>query len=207
MPITSKRNELLDYIEPFQVGAGRLPDSTGMAHLQTLIDNLTAKDPAPDIGSAFPQLAGLWRCVFTNSRFVLGLNRLRVAQLSAVYQYVIIDAAGTAGHYFNIAEMSRNNRVRAACGEYAMIQPSGSEPDRLEVQYQWFYTALRIWSSYEGARSLAARLEDGRVPRKIRVAFHKAGWQRHGYMDEDLRIVYGSEGGIFVLVRESQNAA
>jgi hypothetical protein len=207
MPITSKRNELLDYIEPFQVGAGRLPDSTGLAHLQTLIENLTAESPAPDIGSAFPQLAGLWRCLFTNSRFVLGLNRLRVAQLSAVYQYIVIDVGTGKGHYFNIAEMSRNKKVRAACGEYAMIQPSGLDPDRLEVQYQWFYAAVRIWSSYEGARCLASRLENGHVPRKIRVAFHKAGWQRHGYMDEDLRIVYGSEGGIFVLVRESHNAA
>src|SRR5215467_14485387 len=101
MPITSKRSELLDYIEPFQVGSGRLPDSKGMEHLQTLIDNLTIENPAPDIGAAFPKLAGLWRCRFTNSRFVLGLNRLRVARLSAVYQHVVIDAAGRTGHYLN----------------------------------------------------------------------------------------------------------
>jgi hypothetical protein len=204
MPVTSKRTELLDFIEPFPVGSGRMPDSNGMEHLKTLIDNLTTENPAPNIGAAFPQLAGLWRCLFTNSRFVLGLNGVRIAQLSAVYQYVVIDAAERTGHYFNIAEMSRNNKVRAACGEYAMIRPSGSEPDRLEVEYQWFYTAIRIWSPYEGARCLAGRLETGHVPRKIRLTFHKTGWQRHVYIDEDMRIVYGSEGGIFVLVRESQ---
>ena len=207
MSISSRKSDLLAYIEPFHVDTGRQPDSRGMEHLQTLIRNLEQENPAPDMAAAFPQLAGLWRCLFTSSRFVLGLNQLRVAQLSAVYQYVVIHASGKGGHYFNIGEMSRESRVCGALGEYAVIRPSEAEPGRVEVQYQWFYAAVRVWSSYEGAQRLAARLETGRIPRKIRVPFHKAGWQRNAYLDDELRIVFGSEGGIFVLVREPQTGS
>jgi hypothetical protein len=202
MPTSPRIRELLSYIEPFHIGAPRRPDSRGMDHLQTLIRNVTEENPVPDIALAFPQLAGLWRCLFTSSRFVLGLNRMRVVQLSAVYQYVVINGDGKSGHYLNIGEMSRKGRVRGACGEYAAIQPSCMEPGRLDVQYHWFYAAFRIWSGYEGAQCLADRLEAGRVPRPLRVPFHKAGWQMHAYLDDALRIVFGSEEGIFILVRE-----
>jgi hypothetical protein len=202
MPVSSRRSELLAYLEPFQVGSGRQPDFREMDHLQTLIRDLAKENPVPDIEAEFIRLGGLWRCIFTSSRFVLGLNRLRVAQLSAVYQSIVIDPDGKAGHYFNIGEMSRAGRVCGACGEYASIHPSGAGAGRLDVQYQWFYAALRVWSLYEGFKSLSERLETGHVHRKIRVPFHKAGWQWNAYLDDRLRVVFGSEGGIFVLVRE-----
>jgi hypothetical protein len=202
MPVSSARSELLAYLEPFHIGSGRQPDAREMERLQALIRDLTKENPLPDIETGFIRLAGLWRCIFTNSRFVLGLNRLGVARLSAVYQSVVIDPDGKAGHYFNIGEMSRADKVRGACGEYAKIHPSGAGPGRVDVHYQWFYAAFRVWSPYEGSRSLSDRLETGRVRRKIRLPFQKTGWQWNAYLDDGLRVVFGSEGGIFVLLRE-----
>jgi hypothetical protein len=202
MAVASRRSELLAYLEPFHVGSGRQPDSREMEHLQTLIRDLAKENPPPDIEAGFVRLAGLWKCIFTSSKFVLGLNRLRVARLSAVYQSVVVAPDGKAGHYFNIGEMSRAGRVCGACGEYASIHPSRVGPGRLDVLYQWFYVAPRVWSSYEGFKSLSDRLETGHVHRKLRLPFHKAGWQWNAYLDDQLRVVFGSEGGIFVLVRE-----
>jgi hypothetical protein len=199
--MASRRSELLAYIEPYHVGTGRQPDSSGFDTLRALIRSLAEHNPNPEISAAFPQLAGLWRCLFSSSRFVLGLNKLRVAELSSVYQYVVIDPSGKTGYYFNIGEMSRSRNVCGACGEYAAMQPSDTEADRLQVQYQWFYAAFRVWSEYEGAKLLAARLGAGSVPNGIRVPFHKAGWQQNVYLDDEMRVVLGSEGGIFVLVR------
>jgi len=127
-------------------------------------------------------------------------------RLSAVYQSVIVHADKKTGYYFNIAEMSRGGMVRGACGEYASIQPSAAELGRLDVGYRWFYFAVRVLSLYEGHKRLSERLEMGGVPRHIRLPFHKPGWQSNTYLDDQLRIVLGSEGGIFVMVRESEES-
>jgi hypothetical protein len=202
MPVSSRKNELLSYLKPFQLGSGRHPDLGEMKRLESLIRDLAGENPTPNLESAFSRIAGMWKCIFTDSRFVLGLDRLLVVRLSGVYQSVTIHRDGKTGHYFNIAEMSRGGTVTGACGEYASIQPSGAEPGRVDVQYEWFYFAVRILSRYEGHTSLADRLESGRVPRRIRLPFHKVGWQSIMYLDNDLRIVRGSEGGLFVLASQ-----
>ena len=201
MTATSRKSDLLAYLKPFHVGSGRAPNAGEMKFLEALIRDLAGENPTPNLDTAFSSIAGMWKCIFTSSRFVLGLDRLRVARLSAVYQNVIVHPDGKTGHYFNIAEMSRAGTVRGACGEYASIQPSRGKPGRLDVQYHWFYFAVRMLSVYEGHKSMSDRLEMGRLPRHVRLPFKKEGWQSHIYLDDDLRIVRGSEGGLFVLVR------
>jgi len=203
MPMSSSKSELLSHLEAFHISTKRQPCSKEMERIQRLIRNLTETSPAPDLHKGLPCLAGLWKCIFTSSRFVLGLNRLRVAQLSDVYQYVAVETNGQSGHYFNIGEMSRGGKVRGACGEYALIRASSTERGQLHVEYKWFYTAFRVWLKYEGASRLAGSLEAGRVAWQIRLPFNKTGWQQTAYLDEDLRVVFGSEGGIFILIRES----
>ena len=203
MPDSFRRRELLTWLEPFHVGSGRQPAAEEMNQIRTLIRALATENPIPNVAAAFSRIAGMWKCIFTTSRFVLGLDHLRIVRLSAVYQNVVVHPGGKTGHYFNIAEMSRGT-VRTVCGEYASIQPSGTKPSRLDVQYQWFYLAVRVFSSYEGQESLSHALETDRVPRSIRLPFRKPGWQSIKYLDERLRIVCGNEGGMFVMVREGE---
>jgi hypothetical protein len=172
-----------------------------MKRLEALVSALEEENPTPDLRVGFDRVQGTWRCIFTNSRFVLDLDRLLLVRLSAVYQKVFVHHDTTKGHYFNIAELSRGDRVRSACGEYASIQPSDTVPNRIEVHYQWFYLAIRVWSEYEGQPNLSNRLESGTVRKCIRVPFRKAGWQSTLYLDDDMRIVRGSEGGLFILVK------
>lgn len=201
MTVSSRKSELLACIEPFHAGSGCQPHAVEMKRLLALIHDLEEQNP-PNLEAGFSRIAGMWKCIFTTSRFVLGLDRIPAVQRSAIYQKVIVHADGKTGHYFNIAELSRGGMVRGACGEYASIQLSGAEPGRVDVQYHWFYFAFRVLSRYEGHESLSDGLETGHAPRLIRLPFHKAGWQSIAYLDDDLRIVRGSEGGLFVLVNE-----
>jgi hypothetical protein len=200
LPMSSGKSELLAYIQPFCVGTRHQPGIQEMKRVEALVDALQKENPTPDLRIGFSRVQGTWRCVFTTSRYVLGLDRLHLVRLSAVYQSVFVYPDGITGHYFNIAELSRGARVRAACGEYANVQLSDAVPGRLEVQYQWFYFAIRAWSRYEGHRTLSDHLETGAVRTCVRLPFHKVGWQSILYLDDDLRIVRGSEGGLFVLV-------
>jgi hypothetical protein len=101
-----------------------------------------------------------------------------------------------------MAELSRGSRVKIVCGEYAAIKPSASVSSQVEVQYNYFYFALRLLSVYEGRASLVAGLENNHLPNSVRLRFHKSGWQATIYLDDNLRIVYGNHGGLFILVKE-----
>jgi hypothetical protein len=200
VPMLSKGQELLDYMRPFRIGSGRLPQSGELKSLRSLVSDLERRNPTPMLGSAFERVAGTWECVFTTSRFVLGLDNLPFLRMSAVYQQVVVHPGQKTGHYFNIAELSRGNAVRCVCGEYASIRPSEAHRTRLEVQYEWFYFGWRI-RPYEGHRMVAEQLEAGRLPNYVRLPFHACGWQSTLYLDDDLRIVEGSKCGLFVLVK------
>jgi hypothetical protein len=181
--VVSAKSELLECIEPFSIRTGRRPGAAELERIERLIRELENESATP---ANLARIAGTWDCLFTTSRFVLGLNKLPLLALSAVHQIIEINQDGLAGYYLNIAELSRVNEVRLTCGEYAAITLSPSDPQMLDVHYQWFYVAMRALPS-----------------RQIRVPFHKSGWQRHIYMDNELRIVRGNEGGLFILERSS----
>jgi hypothetical protein len=170
--------------------------------LERLIRELERENPQPDLKESFGYLEGMWQCLFTSSRYVLDLNKIPGVNLSAVYQRVYLNHAKSEGHYINMAELSRGSRVKIVCGEYAAIKPSASVSSQVEVQYNYFYFALRLLSVYEGRASLVAGLENNHLPNSVRLRFHKSGWQATIYLDDNLRIVYGNHGGLFILVKE-----
>jgi PAP_fibrillin len=201
LALLSKGQELLNYLRPFRIGSGRQPQPGELKELESLIGDLEKRNPTPEIKTAFERVAGTWQCVFTTSRFVLGLDNLPFLRTSAVYQQVIVHAGKKTGHYFNIAELSRGHTVKYLCGEYAGIRPSEFHPTRLDVQYEWFYFGWRFWLPYEGHEVVADELETGQLPKHLRLPFHACGWQATLYLDDELRIVQGSQGGLFVLVK------
>jgi hypothetical protein len=202
--VTTVKKELLDSVKPYTFGSERFPTPPELKEIERLIRLLERENPHPVLKESFGYLEGLWKCLFTSSRYVLNLNKVPLVNLSAVYQQVFINQARNAGHYLNIAELSRGPVVKMACGEYAAIKPSGSEANRIEVQYNYFYFAIRLLFAYEGCGSLVSGLENNRLRHSIRLPFHKFGWQLTVYLDDDLRIVYGNNGGIFVLIKYSE---
>jgi hypothetical protein len=201
MLVSSPKQAVLEFVDSFRLGSGRSPHESDMRALDDLIERLTTESPAPALGKVFQQIAGFWECVFTSSRFVLDLDKLPGLTLSGVYQSVAIDDE-LSGHYFNIAELTRGGKVKSVCGEVADIRPSPVGPGRIDVEYQWFYFAMRIISEYEGPRAIAAALESNRLRRRMRIPFHRSGWQSILYLDNELRVVRGNQGGLFVLVRQ-----
>lgn len=201
MPLMSKADELLDCVRPFRIGSGRVPAAAELKVIEGLAGALKNENPSPVLGEAFDGLTGMWECIFTSSRFVMGLDSIPFVQTSAVYQRVVIDPDGRAGHYFNIAELSRGGAVKGVCGEFANVRPSKSHTDRLEVQYEWFYFGLRLFSRYEGHAAVVNELEARRLRGHIRLPFHACGWQTMLYLDDRLRVVEGNKEGLFVLVK------
>jgi len=123
-------------------------------------------------------------------------------KLSGVYQSVAIDADLRVGHYFNIAELTRGAKVKSVCGEFAAIRPSQVDPGRIDVEYEWIYFAMRLISDYEGPRAVAVGLESNRLRHRMRIPFHRSGSQSILYLDDELRVVRGNQGGLFVLVKQ-----
>jgi hypothetical protein len=201
MIVESKTEELLACVRPFRFGSGRLPSTAELGKIELLAGELAKENPTPKLEAALDRLAGMWECIFTSSRFVLGLNRIPFVRTSAVYQQVVIEPGGTAGHYFNIAELSRGGAVKCICGEYATIRPSQFPEARLDVQNELFYFELRVSSAYEGHVAFADGLESGRNRGHLRLPFHQRGWQSTLYLSDGLRVVRGNHGGIFVMVK------
>jgi hypothetical protein len=201
MPGLAEGQELLDYVQPFRIGSGRLPVDGELKAIESLAQELEKRNPTPVLEAAFERVAGMWECIFTTSRFVLGLDKFPFLRTSAVYQRVIVHPDGKTGHYFNIAELSHGNAVKCVCGEYAGIRPSEFHFTRMDVGYEWFYFGWRPQSAYEGYERVADELETGGLPTHVRLPFSACGWQTILYLDDDLRIIEGSKGGLFVLVK------
>ncbi len=191
--------ELLDFVRPFGFGGQRVAHAYQQRHIEHLVHQHARHNPNPCLRQSFSLLQGTWKCLFTDSRYVLGLDKMPGLKLSAVYQRISVDADRGEGHYFNVAELSRSGTVKLACGEYAHIRPSPFSAQRLDVRYEYFYFAPRRIARYEGRDELAAALKADRLSRSWRVSFRRAGWQATLYLDARLRIVRGNEGGIFIL--------
>jgi len=202
MLVSTYKQELLAFVRPFRLRSGRNPHERDMRRLNVLLEHLAIENPTPSLRNAFQKVAGFWECVFTTSRFVLDLDKLPGVTLSGVYQCVAADPKLCTGHYYNIAELSRGAKVRVVCGEFAAIRPSQVDPVRMDVDYEWIYFAMRILSAYEGPRKIAVDLENDRLRRRVRFPFHRSGWQSILYLDDELRVVRGSQDGLFVLVRQ-----
>jgi hypothetical protein len=201
VPVRTEVQELLDYVGPFRIGSGQMPGKEELKSIESLVACLEKRNPTPVLETAFERVAGTWECVFTTSRFVLGLDSFPFLRTSAVYQQVIVHPGQKTGRYFNIAELSRGNRVKCVCGEHAGIRPSQSHPTRMDVGYEWFYFGWRFRSPYEGHRMAGNELECGLLPKHLRLPFHACGWQEILYLDDEIRVVRGSKGGLFVLVK------
>lgn len=199
--VLAQAQELLDYVRPFRIGSGRLPQHRELKTIESLLGSLEKQNPTALLETAFERVAGTWQCVFTTSSFVLGLDSFPLLRTSAVYQHVVVHPGRKTGHYFNIAELSRGNSVKCVCGEHAGIRPSPSDPTRIDVGYEWFYFGWRLRSPYEGHAMLGDELETGRFPKHVRLPFHACGWQAIVYLDDEIRVVEGSKGGLFVLVK------
>jgi hypothetical protein len=199
--------ELLDFIAPFHFGSSRTPTARELAHLDALVHTLEQSNPNPLLAQSFALLEGMWRCVFTSSPYVLGLDKIPMLDLSGVYQCVHLGPAPGSGHYFNIGELSRRGSVKLVCGEHAQIEASDTVRNRMELRYDYFYFAPRLIRSYEGHLHLAGGLEANRLARSFRLPFRKPGWQSILYLDSQLRVVRGNESGLFVLTKSAANLA
>jgi hypothetical protein len=202
MLVTSPKQAVLEFVDPFRLGSRRRPHESDLRALDALIGRLATDNPTPGFWNVFQKTAGFWECVFTTSRFVLDLDKLPGLKLSGVYQSVAIDADLRGGHYFNIAELTRGGKVKGVCGEFAAIRPSQVDPGRIDVEYEWIYFAMRLISDYEGPRAVAVGLESNRLRHRMRIPFHRSGSQSILYLDDELRVVRGNQGGLFVLVKQ-----
>jgi hypothetical protein len=176
-------------------------DAEARARIEEAVQTLAREHPPPPVRERFHLLDGDWRCLFTDSRHVLGLNGVPLLRLRSVCQRVVVNVGGAEGGSFNIGELTRGPTVRLVCGEHARLRPSADHEDRVDLEYTSFYFAPRPFRPYEGARALGDALAAGTLRGSFRLPFRKPGWQRYVYLDRRLRVLYGNNGGLFVLAR------
>jgi hypothetical protein len=176
-------------------------DPAERARIEEAVHALERESPRPRVRELFHLLDGDWRCLFTDSPHVLGLRRVPLLRLGSVHQRIVVGSGHAEGGSFNIGELTRGSAVKVACGEYARLRPSADHEDRVDLEYAYFYAAHRILTPYEGTRALAESLVAGTLRGSLRLPFRKPGWQRYVHLDRRLRVLYGNNGGLFVLVR------
>jgi PAP_fibrillin len=144
-------------------------------------------------------LEGDWRLLYTNSRGILGLNRIPLAQLGQIYQCIRLGET----KIYNIAEIVGIPFLEGIVSVVARFEPIGER--RVNVKFERSILGLQRLIGYRTPSHFVQEIEMGK--KFISVDFNienreQQGWLETTYLDEDLRVGRGNEGNVFVLAKE-----
>ncbi|NJO19280.1 MAG: fibrillin, partial [Spirulinaceae cyanobacterium RM2_2_10] len=171
-------------------------------HDQTVIlaaiAQLESLNPTPQPVQAAALLAGDWRLLYTTSRELLGINRIPVVQLGAIYQCI----RTTDERVYNLAEIVGVPFLEGLVCVTAQYEPVSER--RLTVKFERSIIGLQRLLGYQSPREMIHQLEAGKKfpPVDFGIpARDRQGWIDVTYLDSDLRINRGNEGSVFVLTK------
>lgn len=164
------------------------------------IAKLEDRNPTPDPLSATELLEGNWQLLYTTSAELLGIDRVPLVNLGAIYQCI----RTADSQIYNIAEVRGIPLLEGIVSVVAEFTPVNQK--RVDVQFN-----RAIWGSqrligYQSPSQFIHAIEaeqrfwaiDFRIkPRE------QNGWLEITYLDRDLRIGRGNVGSVFVLRRVS----
>jgi PAP_fibrillin len=163
------------------------------------IAELEAQTPNPRPVAALDLLEGDWKLVYTNSQGILGLDRVPLFQLGTVYQSIRAEGL----RLYNVAEIQGLPLLSGIVSVAATFVPLSEV--RVEVAFERAIVGPQGWMGYQGPAGFIASIERGdrfwALDAKLPVQSAK-GWLDITYLDADLRIGRGSEGSLFVLVKD-----
>jgi len=143
-------------------------------------------------------LEGDWRLLYTTSRELLGTDRLPLLQLGQVYQCIRVQTQ----QVFNIANLNASPFPGGLISVAARFEVATNQ--RLTIGFERFVVGLRPLLGYQDPSQWIEQLQTDRRFLALDIKLQtgdRQGWIDVTYLDENLRIVRGNEGSVFVLTK------
>ncbi|HIK32424.1 MAG TPA: PAP/fibrillin family protein [Oscillatoriales cyanobacterium M59_W2019_021] len=170
--------------------------ATDKQYIQSLVAQLEECNPNPKPLEVPQLLEGNWRLLYTTSRELLGLDKIPLFKLGAIYQCIRVRDS----KIYNIAEISGLPLLEGIVSVAARFEPVGDR--RVNVRFERAISGLQRPIGYQSPNSFIQKIEAGRKFAAIDfqiTAREQRGWLDITYLDETMRIGRGNEGSIFVL--------
>jgi hypothetical protein len=166
------------------------------AQIAIAIAQLEDRNPNPRPLAVPHLLAGDWQLLYTTSQELLGLDRIPLLNIGAIYQCIRVDG----NKIYNIAEIVGIPFLEGIISVVADFSPVTEK--RVEVKF-----TRAIWGSqrligYQTVGQFIGAIEEDK--RFVAIDFRipsreRNGWVDITYLDEELRIGRGNVGSLFVL--------
>jgi PAP_fibrillin len=160
------------------------------------IAQLEERNPTPQPLDAPAKLEGDWLLLYTTSRELLGLDRIPLINLGAIYQSIRTADA----KIYNIAEVSGIPFLAGIISVVADFSPLDQR--RVDVRFSRAIWGGQRLMRYQSPSQFIDAIAAGQKFTAIDFAIkprEQNGWLDITYLDDDLRIGRGNVGSLFVL--------
>jgi hypothetical protein len=159
-------------------------------------------NPNPKPTTTPELLTGNWRMLFTTSEELLGIDRLPLFKLGAIYQCIRADQ----GKIYNVAEVlglpflnPLMNGFVSVCASFSVVSDR-----RVKVNFERFVAGSQPLIKYRDVDQFIDLLNA--KPKLLALDFaiqqeNQRGWLETTYLDDNLRLGRGNEGNLFVLAK------
>ena len=181
---------------------GLLTLESEQAAVLAAIEQLEKLNPTPQPLQAPHLLEGDWRLLYTTSQELLRIDRFPLLQLGRIYQCVRTAEAKV----YNIAELVGLPLLAGLVAVAAQLEPVSDQ--RVNVKFERAVFGLQRLIGYQSPADLIQQLQT--CPQfswlkgiDFRISSgERRGWIEITYLDQDMRIVRGNQGSVFVLTKD-----
>ncbi len=163
--------------------------------IMAAIAQLEDLNPTPRPLEAAHLLDGNWRLLYTTSRELLRLDSVPLVKLGQIYQCIRVNTNSV----YNIAEIYGLPYLEGLVSVVAKFEPVSQL--RVTVKFERLIIGLQRLIGYKSPESLIQKIGSGDKLNAIDTVLNsreQQGWLDITYIDEDLRIVRGNQGSVFV---------
>ncbi len=175
---------------------GLLITEKDKVNILTLTEKLEDENPTPQPLKAIDLLNGNWRLLYTNSKYILGLNNFPLLQLGEVYQCIRSENS----QIYNIAEIVGIPYLEGLVSVAAIFEAVSDK--RVNVNFIRSIFGLQRFVGYLSPSEFITQIENDKkfFPFDFPIKNNEQkGWLEITYLDHNLRISRGNEGNIFIL--------
>jgi hypothetical protein len=189
-----EKAKLLQLLAP--ANRGIAATATEKVAIAAAIAQLEERNPTPQPLAAPAKLEGDWLLLYTTSRELLGLDRIPLLNLGAIYQSI---RTGDSKIY-NIAEVNGIPFLEGIISVVADFSPVDQR--RIDVGFSRAIWGGQRLMRYQSPSQFIDAIAAGQKFLAIDFAIKprdRNGWVDITYLDDDLRIGRGNVGSLFVL--------
>ncbi len=187
----TKKQTLLEVIAP--TNRGLTTSKNQNKEIRSAVAYLEDINPHPFPFEVPELLLGDWRLLFTDSKALLGLDRLPILRTKEIYQCL------RSGKIYNVAELAGLPFLEGLVSVCASFAPVSRQ--RVNVKFERSVLGLQRFLAYKSVGEFVEVLESAvKLPAvDFAITSEQNGWLETTYLDASLRIGRGNEGSVFVL--------